>query len=446
MAENVSQGRAAQEEAAEARPQEPMERDVRAPVPKGGYLRRLGYVLLLSLLLAGAAIGYRWWQYSLVHESTDDAYVHGTSALISARVPGTVTAVLVEDNRPVQRGDLLVRLDPTDYQVAVEAAASAVTIAQARLESAKLAVPYSRDQTAALVREAQARLAALRQTLQSVQAGLQQKRKEAEAAAANQEKAQKELRRVHDLQRGGIVATAELDTATATYKVAVANHEAALAAKQVEQEKAAATQHQMQALQAQIALAETGNLSTRMRVFDTKSLQADLQQARVNLTQARLRLSYTEIRAPLDGYVSKKNVDLGNYVEPGRPLLAIVPLHDVWIDANFKEAQLEAIRLGQPAMIEADAYPGQRYRGHVDSISAGTGEAFALLPPENATGNWVKVTRRIPVKIVLDQPPPPAYPLRLGMSTTVTIDTHEQGGPRLLGPALPPKAPEAASP
>jgi membrane fusion protein (multidrug efflux system) len=279
VAENVSQGRAVREEDAEARPQEPMGRDVRAPVPKGGYLRRLGYVLLLLLLLAGAAIGYRWWQYSLVHESTDDAYVHGTTALISGRVPGTVTAVLVEDNRPVQRGDLLVRLDPTDYQVVVEAAAAAVTIARARLESAKLSVPYSRDQTAALVREAQARLAALRQTRQSIRAGLQQKRKEAEAAAANQEKAQKELRRVHDLQRSGIVATAELDTATATYKVAVANHEAALAAQQVEQEKAAATQHQMQALQAQIAQAETGNLSTRMRVFDTKSLQADLQQA-----------------------------------------------------------------------------------------------------------------------------------------------------------------------
>jgi membrane fusion protein (multidrug efflux system) len=442
----VPQGQAVQEEAAEARPQEPLGRAVRASMPKSGYLRRLVYVLFLLLVLAGGVISYRWWQYSLVHESTDDAYVHGTTALISARVPGTVLAVLVDDNRPVQRGDLLVRLDPTDYQVAVEAATAAVTIAQLRLASAKLSVPYNRDQTTALVKEAQARLAALHQTLQSIQAGLQQKRKEAEAAAANLEKAQKELRRIDDLQRRGIVATAELDTATATYKVAVANHEAALAAQRVEQEKAAATQHQMQEFQAQIALAETGNLSTQMRVLDTKSLQADLQQAQANLTQARMRLSYTNIRAPLDGYVSKKNVDLGNYIEPGRPLLAIVPLHDVWIDANFKEGQLEAIRLGQPAMIEADAYPGHRYRGHVDSISAGTGEAFALLPPENATGNWVKVTRRIPVKIVLDQPLPPEYPLRLGMSTTVTIDTHEQSGPRLLGPVLLPKTQEASSP
>jgi membrane fusion protein (multidrug efflux system) len=446
MSETLHQGQAVQEEAAEAAPKETLSQKVVAPVPKAGRRRWLMYVLLPVLLLSGGTVGYHWWQYSLVHESTDDAYVHGTAALISTRISGIVVEVLVDDNRPVRQGDLLVRLDPTDYQVAVEHAEAAVAMAQLRLESAKLSVPYSRDQTAALVKEARARLATLRQTLQSLQAGLRQKHMEVEAAAANREKAQKELARVQGLRQSGIVATADLDNTTAAYKVAAANREAALAAQRVEEEKVSATRQQMQEIEAQIALAETGSLSTRMRVFDSESLQADLQQAQANLKQARIRLSYTDIRAPLAGYVSKKNVDVGNYIEPGRALLAIVPLHDVWIDANFKEGQLEEIRLGQPALIEADAYPGYHYRGHVDSISAGTGDAFSLLPPENATGNWVKVTRRVPVKIVLDQPPLPEYPLRLGMSTTVTIDTHDHRGPRLRGYTLPRRAQETPSP
>ncbi len=392
-------------------------------------------VFFICVLLSGIA-GYHWWQYSLVHESTDDAYVHGTIAFIGSRIPGTVIEVLVDDNQPVQVGDLLVRLDPNDYQVAVEQAEAAVAVVRARLEAAKLSVPYTRNQTTALVQEAEARLATLKKTLESAQAGLLQKRKEAEAAAANLEKAQKDLVRIQALAKRHLVPNADLDAAFTAQKVAEANYEAARAAQHMEEQRVAAIQRQMQEVQAQIALAETGTFSTQMRVFDSHSLEADLQQAEANLKQARLNLSYTEIRAPVAGYVSKKNVEVGNYVESGRPLLAIVPLADVWIQANFKEVQLEEITIGQPAIIEVDIYPGYQYRGRVESISAGTGDAFSLLPPENATGNWVKVTRRVPVKIVLDQPPPPDYPLRIGLSIAVTIDTSDRSGPRLL--AYPP--------
>ncbi|RMF91877.1 MAG: HlyD family secretion protein [Nitrospinota bacterium] len=408
--------------------------------PGKGRRRWMVLVLLLLLFLVGGVMGYEWWQYSLVHESTDNAYVQGPMTLVSARVPGTVIDVLVEENQPVREGDLLVRLDPADYQVAVEQAEAAAAVIRSRLEATRLSVPYSRDQTSALIREANARLARLQKTLEATRAGLLRQEKEVEAAAANLEKADKDLRRAQTLYRQHLIPRAELDNALTAKKVAEANYAAAEAARQMEEEKVAALERQRREVQAQIALARTGNLSTQMRVFDSESVQADLKQAQANLKRARLLLSYTEIRAPIAGYVSQKNVEIGNYVEPGRPLLAIIPLDEVWVEANFKEVQLEEIRIGQPAIIEADAYPGYRYRGHVESISAGTGDAFSLLPPENATGNWVKVTRRVPVKIVLDQPPPPEYPLRIGMSTTVTIDTSDRSGPRLLAyPSLPPR-------
>ena len=162
----------------------------------------------------------------------------------------------------------------------------------------------------------------------------------------------------------------------------------------------------MDEVQAQVAQAKTGFLSTEIRSIELRSLASALEQAQASLGKAHLSLSYTEIFAPTDGFVSKKNVDVGNNVQPGKALMTIVPLRNVWIRANFKEDQLEGLRIGQPVEILADAYEDERYRGRVHSISSGTGDAFSLLPPENATGNWVKITRRIPVKIVLDEPPP----------------------------------------
>jgi membrane fusion protein (multidrug efflux system) len=165
--------------------------------------------------------------------------------------------------------------------------------------------------------------------------------------------------------------------------------------------------------------------------------QPAIKEARARLEQARLNLGYTDIKAHLDGYVTRRQVEKGNFVQPGQPLMALVPLEtiDLWIEANYKETQLTNVTIGQPAEVTVDAYPKTVFKGRVDSIMAGTGAAFTLLPPENATGNWVKVVQRVPVKVVLLPPFPENEPLRLGMSATVTIDTRDRSGPKLLGSA-----------
>ena len=162
--------------------------------------------------------------------------------------------------------------------------------------------------------------------------------------------------------------------------------------------------------------------------------QPAIKEAKARLEQARLNLGYTKITAKISGYVTKRQVEVGNWVQPGQPLMMVVPLHypQLWIQANYKETQLTNVYIGQPAEVDVDTYPGVKFKGRVDSIMSGTGSAFSLLPPENATGNWVKVVQRIPVKIVLLAPLPESLPLRLGMSTEVTIDTRKRSGPRLL--------------
>ncbi len=179
-----------------------------------------------------------------------------------------------------------------------------------------------------------------------------------------------------------------------------------------------------QLLQAEAALGINGEDHSR---YD----RPVVQQAEAALEAAKLYLSYTIVKAPFEGIVTRKNVHVGHRVEAGQPLMALVPIRGLYITANYKETQLTNVRVGQPAEIEADIYPGYIYRAHVDSISIGTGSAFALLPPENATGNWVKVVQRIPVKIVLDQPEPPDKPLRMGLSVEVTIDISDTRGPLL---------------
>jgi membrane fusion protein (multidrug efflux system) len=210
------------------------------------------------------------------------------------------------------------------------------------------------------------------------------------------------------LNSQGVVLRESYDQAETGERVAIADK--ALAEHQVEQARAALG----------------GNVDDSSRYE-----RPIVQQARAALEMAKLDLSYTEIRAPLTGIVTRKSVHVGNRVQPGEPLLAIVPVDRLYITANYKETQLTDVRVGQPATIRADIYPDYTYQGHVDSISVGTGAAFALLPPENATGNWVKVVQRVPVKIVLNHPPPPDKTLRIGLSVDVNIDIKNTSGPLL---------------
>ncbi len=334
-------------------------------------------VLAVTLIAVAIAIhpAIRYYRYFVHHVSTDDAYVDGTVALVSSRIAGTVTAVYVDENWTVKRGNLLVELDPRDFQVRVNRA-------QAQLARAKQTV----DQLFA--------------QLDAAQAGLQ-------LAESQQRQTKIDFQRASTLLRQHVASKEFYDQATTAYRVAQAN--------------VALARHE--AAQAQAALGGTEDHSRYDRPI--------VQQAEATLTAANLDLAYTKITAPFDGIVSRKSVHVGNRVQPGEPLMAVVPTERLYITANYKETQLTGVRVGQPADIEADIYPGYVYHGHVDSISVGTGSAFALLPPENATGNWVKVVQRVPVKIVLDQKPPPGKPLRLGLSVEVAIDTSNTKGPLL---------------
>jgi membrane fusion protein (multidrug efflux system) len=341
-----------------------------------GVLRKVLLVLVAIVLISAIIPGWRYYKYFASHVSTDDAYVDGTVSLISSRIPGTVVSVYAEENWRVKGGDLLLMLDPRDYQARVDQA-------QAQLGRARQSV----DQLFAQLDAAQSGL------------GL---------AGSQLHQAQLDFARARQLSSEGVVSRQFYDQANTALRVATADR--SLAEHQVQQARAA-----------------LGGIADDHARYD----RPIVQQAEAALAAARLDLSYAEIRAPIGGIITRKNVHPGNRVQPGEPLLAIVPVERLYITANFKETQLTDVHVGQPAEIVADIYPGHVYHAHVDSISVGTGAAFALLPPENATGNWVKVVQRVPVKVVLNERPPPDRPLRMGLSVEVTIDITDKRGPLL---------------
>jgi membrane fusion protein (multidrug efflux system) len=343
---------------------------------KSIWLRRILLVAVVILLLAAIFPAIRYYRYFNTHVSTDDAYVDGSVGLISSRINGTVVKLFVEDNWRVKAGDTLLELDPSDYQVQVDGA-------QAQLERA-------------------------RQTVDQLYAQVEAARSGLKLAESQLKQARIDYDRARQLKAQGVVSSEYYDQATTALGVGLATQ--GLAAHQL--------------MQAEAALGINGEDHSH---YD----RPVVQQADAALEAARLYLSYTVIKAPFDGIVTRKNVHIGHRVEIGQPLMALVPIRGLYITANFKETQLTNVRVGQPTEIEADIYPGYIYRAHVDSISIGTGSAFALLPPENATGNWVKVVQRIPVKIVLDQPEPPDKPLRMGLSVEATIDVSDTRGPLL---------------
>ena len=343
---------------------------------KSIWFRRILLVVVAILLLAAIFPAIRYYRYFNTHVSTDDAYVDGAIGLISSRINGTVVKLFVEDNWRVKAGDTLLELDPSDYQVQVDSA-------QAQLERA-------------------------RQTVDQLYAQVQAARSGVKLAESQLKQARIDYNRAKQLKAQGVVSSEYYDQATTALGVALATQGLA--------------SHQL--MQAEAALGINGQDHSR---YD----RPVVQQADAALEAAKLYLSYTVIKAPFDGIVTRKTVHIGHRVEIGQPLMALVPIHGLYITANFKETQLTDVRVGQPTEIEADIYPGYIYRAHVDSISIGTGSAFALLPPENATGNWVKVVQRIPVKIVLDRPEPPDKPLRMGLSVEASIDISDTRGPLL---------------
>jgi len=335
-------------------------------------------ILIVLILAAGIVLGLygpEWWRYYRTHVSTDDAYVAATVTLITPRVPGTIAELAVDENWQVEGGDLLARLDPAEYEVQARAAEAALAQARQTVEEARAAVRAAESQV----------------TL----------------AEAELELAQKDNARIAELARKKVASAEDLDRSQTRLRVARAQ----LAAARQNLDRARAT----------LAIP-----------LDAPAEESPLvRRTMANLDQARLMLSYTEIRAPISGVVTTKAVEVGQRVQPGQALLRIVALQGAYVEANFKETELENVRIGQPVTITADAYPDTVYDGFVDGLSPGTGAAFALLPPENATGNWIKVVQRLPIKIRLKEPPTPDRPLRVGLSVIATIDVSNTEGPLL---------------
>jgi len=369
------------------------------------FSKKTWLVVILSVLflVVGSYYGYRLWAYYAVHISTDNAYVDATMAQITPRIPGTIAEVLVKDNVWVKPGQVLVRLDPRDYEVGLVAA-------KAALQKARETV----DQLFATVRTAEGRTGEADTQIAAAQTQLA-------AAQAEFRQTQLDLERAKQLAKEEVLAAQQFDMAKTRYDIALSRLHTQQ--KLLEQAKRMAATRDKEVEQAKAAL---GAATTTER-----EAHSIVQQAEAAVREATLNLEYCTITAPIEGMVSRKAVEVGQRVQPGQPLMAVVPLHEVYIEANYKETQLTHVRVGQPAEIEADIYPGHVYRGRVESLSGGTGAAFSLLPPENATGNWVKVVQRLPVKIVLDEPPPPERPLRVGLSVEVTINTSDRQGPVL---------------
>jgi membrane fusion protein (multidrug efflux system) len=364
--------------------------------------------VLLALIIIIIIAAYAVWSYYASRESTDDAQIDAHIVPISARVSGTVEKVNVNDNQYVEAGTVLVQLDPTDYQVALERARAELQDAMATLQAARTGVPLTHTTTSSTLSNAQARLRAAQQEVSASQARLRE-------AQAEYKLASDDVRRFAQLIKKDEIPQQRYDAAVTAEQQAAASVDAARAAV------ANAQSHVAQA-QAMVQGAETAPQQIAITRAKAGAAEANVARLKAALQQAELNLQYTVIRAPVTGIVSKKTVEPGEVIQAGQPVLALVNLEDVWVTANFKETQLKNMRPGQPAKIEVDAY-GRTYNGHVDSIGGATGARFSLLPPENATGNYVKVVQRVPVKIVFEKGQDPHHLLRPGMSVVPTVLT-----------------------
>jgi membrane fusion protein, multidrug efflux system len=365
-----------------------------------------GRWIALGAAIALAAAAAAWWHYS-GRESTDDAQIDGHIVPVSPRVRGTVQAVKVADNQFVEAGTVLVELDPRDYQVALERARADLAEAEASAQAARTNVPVTSTTTASQLSGAHGETASAQARLRSAQARLKD-------AQAREGQAEQDLARMKALLAKDEVSRQEYDAASVAAESTRAAREAAQAAVKEAEEGIGIAD-------ARLAEARTAPQQVGIMRAHAASAEAKVVQARAALAQAQLELDYTTLKAPAAGIVSKKTVEVGQVVQAGQPLLALVPLHDIWVTANFKESQLGKIRPGQRAVVSVDAYGGREYRGRVDSIAPATGARFSLLPPENATGNYVKVVQRVPVKIVFDEGQDSEHVLRPGMSVVPTV-------------------------
>ncbi|HEX4966152.1 MAG TPA: HlyD family secretion protein [Thermoanaerobaculia bacterium] len=360
---------------------------VPAPPPKKGGTKRIVVLTILALMvIVGGIYGFKTFVFYEHHATTDDAQLDGHIDPVLARVSGYVLEVLVKDNQEVRTGDVLVKIDPKDLQAKMDQEQAALVNSQAA------------------VSVAQANVANMRAAQASSRAKAMSSQADVAAARTREEQTAADLARYKTLAAKEEISQQQYDAARAAANSAHASVEAARATAEASRSTAEAAAAQIEAAQRQVAAA-----------------QASVAQHEATLEAARLQQSYAVVTAPVAGIVSKKAVEVGQFVQGGQPLMAIVQGHDTWVSANFKETQLAKMHPGQTAEIEVDAYPGHTFHGRVESLAAATGAKFSLLPPDNATGNFTKVVQRVPVKIVFTDPSDSQRPLRVGMNVSVVV-------------------------
>ncbi len=362
--------------------------------------------VLLLLAVVIIAVGAYAWHYYSIRESTDDAQIDGHIVPVSSRVSGTVTAVKVDDNQFVEAGQVLVQLDPKDYEVARAKAQADLADALAGARAASTGIPITSTTTTSQTSTAGANLSAAHKEVDAANARLRE-------AQANYNKVAQDLKRYEQLLAKDEISRQQYDAALAAEQGAGASVQAAEAAVAVAQS------HVAQA-EAGVRAAQTGPQQVAVTNAKANAAEAAVKRAQANLQQAELNLTYTTVKAPFAGIVSRRNAEPGQVVQAGQPLISVVNLDDIYVTANFKETQLQHMRPGQPARIHVDTY-NHDYDGYVESIGGATGARFSLLPPENATGNFVKVVQRIPVRLRFKGGQDPNHTLRPGMSVVPTV-------------------------
>jgi len=384
---------------------------------------RFRIVLVIAVVIL-LVVGVFVYHYVTSYESTDDAQVDGHINSISARISGHVIKLNVEDNQYVQAGTVLVEIDPADYQVAYDRAKADFEDAQAAAVAAGVSVPITSVNTSSQVSATEADVNSARAGIQVAQQQFEAAKAQLQEAEANNVKAQNDLVRYKQLVDKQEISQQQYDQAVAAAKASAATVEAARASADGAQQQVTQAQGRLVQAQANWRYASTAPKQMQVTRARATAALAEAQRKKADLDQAALNLQYTKVIAPVNGIVSDRTVEVGQNVSPGQELMKVINLEDVWITANFKETQLRKMKVGQRVDVEVDAN-GKTYHGKVDSIAGASGARFSLLPPENATGNYVKVVQRIPVKVVLDPGSNSKHELRPGMSVTPKVWIRE---------------------
>jgi len=398
--------------------------------------KRIGIAIVVVVIAVLATSVWLW--ATAGRETTDDAQVDAHVTPVAARVGGTVVEVSIKENQQVDAGTVLVVIDPRDYQVALDKARAELATAEADAAAARVNIPIT--STAATgnvsnarggVDQAEAGIDAAQRGIEAANARLATAQARQREAEANAVKTAKDVERFKGLLAKDEIAQQQYDAAVASADAARAGADSAKA--QVQEAQAGISVAQSQLMQAraghaqataQLQGAQTAPEQVAAQRARASSADARVLQQKAAVQQAELNVQYATIKAPMKGIVSKKTVEIGQVIQQGQPLMTVIPLEEVWVTANFKETQLESMRPGQPAVIEVDAYGGRDFKAHVESLAAATGSRFSLLPPENATGNFVKVVQRVPVRIAIDEKQDAAQLLRPGMSVTAKVYTR----------------------